>query len=70
MVNVIGTAWLGVEEAGRAVFNWLDFDPATLNGKNDFVDECGNLEGKTCTSLAGSDRKVRDNQPRRSSRLT
>jgi hypothetical protein len=46
MVNVIGTAWLNVEEAGRAVFNGLDFDPATLNGKNDFVDECGNLEGK------------------------
>jgi hypothetical protein len=45
MVNVIRTAWLSVEEAGRAVFNWLDFDPATLNGKNDFVDECGNLEG-------------------------
>jgi hypothetical protein len=25
--------------AGHAVFNWRDFDPATLNGKSDFVDE-------------------------------
>jgi hypothetical protein len=26
-------------EAGHVVFNWRDFDPATLNGKNDFVVE-------------------------------
>jgi hypothetical protein len=26
-------------EAGHAVFNWRDFDPATLNGKSDFVAE-------------------------------
>ncbi len=26
-------------EVGHAVFNWRDFDPATLNGKNDFVAE-------------------------------
>jgi hypothetical protein len=30
---------IGVQEAGHAVFNWRDFDPATLNGKNDFVEE-------------------------------
>ena len=29
----------GVREAGHAIFNWRDFDPATLNGKNDLVDE-------------------------------
>ena len=30
---------ISVQEAGHAVFNWRDFDPATLNGKNDLVDE-------------------------------
>jgi hypothetical protein len=29
----------GAGGAGHAVFNWRDFDPATLNGKNDLVDE-------------------------------
>ena len=28
-----------VHKVGHAVFNWRDFDPATLNGKNDFVAE-------------------------------
>ena len=28
-----------VHELGHAVFNWRDFDPATLNEKNDFVAE-------------------------------
>jgi hypothetical protein len=26
-------------EVGHAVFSWRDFDPATLNGKSDFVAE-------------------------------
>jgi hypothetical protein len=30
---------ISAHEAGHAVFNWRDFDPATLNGKNDLVHE-------------------------------